>query len=188
MRRICFIKIMIAAVLSLALLFTLAACGGKREVEGGAVSDSISTPDFDPKAVYRSDWYQVDHFICYTEGSIVSFDIDSTGIVKLSLKVFTNYHVGNDPIGNSNLPWAPGSVLTFILRRMPEIPINVGEDVVVYQSHMTTSPDGDDPIFLAAVVMYYKENEKYFDMENNEVTMPPSQCPSADVFNEKIFL
>lgn len=183
-------------LLAIALLSLLVACGqvgASAPPVGSAISpptalsgeDGDTDPSEDANDVgsYLGDWYQVDHCIRYTEGTAVSLNTGPDGTVKLGLRVLTNYYGSNDPVENSTYPCSPGSLQIFILRRMPEIPLYVGEDLVVYEVHMTTDPKTDTPKFLAGLVMYYSEDGVYYDMAHKKIEMPPSQYPSYDVFN-----
>lgn len=119
--------------------------------------------------IYNRGWQFISR-ARYVRGTIVSLKKSPDGKYILNLKVEVNYHNETDPIDSIDFPFKIGDVVEFTLKEKPKINFKNFERIIIYQGLITTN--GKDS-FLGASIKYYKDKDKYLDMNGKEITLPP---------------
>jgi len=97
------------------------------------------------------------------------------GTVTLRLNAEESYS-SSDNLNNAyaeGRPYEPGTYLDFILRHNPSVPLSAGEGIVVWQGRFVTPENGTEP-FAGAIVASYKKDGRYYDLDGNLASMPPT--------------
>lgn len=79
----------------------------------------------------------------------------------MCLKVGKDYHSDTDPVDTHDFSFKVGRIVKFYMNTQPEINLNKIKRIIVYECDVITNQSDS---FLAAMIMYYESNGKFFDM------------------------
>lgn len=124
---------------------------------------------------YNADWQLIGR-LRYVRGTIISLKQSSDGRYTLNIKIEFNYHNQADPVDSSDYPFKTGDAVEFVLKDKPKVNLSNGDRIIIYEGQATKDGKND---FLGADIKYYEKQGKYFDMDGNEINLPPQDYPSS---------
>ena len=141
---------------------------------------AFSKPGQDDQISYEGN-RDVNNPLRYVEGSINSIEPNPDGTVIIKLTSVSNYNKEyHTPASDPDWPFNVGYEFAFVLKRLPEFQIEIG-DIVVLCTSLMLAPNHPS-LFRGAVVMYKKTDDGYFDSKEQMVEMPPVCYTDEDIF------
>lgn len=114
--------------------------------------------------------------LTYVSGTIVSYSSGASEGPVIKIKVDTCYHSGTDPVTAADYPFKPGQEKSFLLIKKPEINLQTGQKVILYEGQFTSENKAE---FSGARVKYYEKGGNFYDMNGRKAKLPPEDYPDT---------
>lgn len=159
-------------------LITLIVGGCNKAKSGDSIanestSNSINITNDD---IYNCQWTLISR-ARFVQGTIVSLENLPNGTCVLNLKVEVNFHDTADPVDNEDFLFKVGEAASFILKSTPSIGISNGRRIVIYEGQVSANNKDN---FIGAEIRYYEDDNKFYDLNKREITLPPKDYPNSN--------